>query len=107
MDDGSLSRKRLFRVVKKRKINFNEDDDDDDFEDERFDFDLDMDLSEKVEIVKLKFLLKKRKKVELNSEIGENDNEVMVIDDLIFKLKKIKGLKKVKIKINSDDLVFD
>lgn len=106
MDDGSLSRKRLFRVVKKRKINFNEDDDDD-FEDERFDFDLDMGLSEKVEIVKLKFLLKKRKKVELNSEIGENDNEVMVIDDLIFKLKKIKGLKKVKIKINSDDLVFD
>lgn len=106
MDDGSLSRKRSFRVVKKRKISFNEDDDDD-FEDERFDFDLDMDLSEKVEIVKLKFLLKKRKKVELDSEIGENDNEVMVIDDLIFKLKKIKGLKKVKIKINSDDLVFD
>nr|XP_034304450.1 transcriptional regulator ATRX isoform X2 [Crassostrea gigas] len=106
MDDGSPSRKRSPRAVKKRKINFNEDDDDD-FEDERFDFDLDMDLPEKVEIAKPKPPPKKRKKVELNSEIGENDNEAMVTDDLIPKPKKTKGLKKAKTKINSDDLVPD
>lgn len=106
MDDGSPSRKRSPRAVKKRKINFNEDDDDD-FEDERFDFDLDIDLPDKVEIAKPKPPPKKRKKVELNSEIGENENEAMVTDDLIPKPKKTKVLKKTKTKSNSDDVLPD
>ncbi|XP_061187649.1 uncharacterized protein LOC133195740 [Saccostrea echinata] len=104
MEDGSPSRKRSPRAVRKRKINFNEDEDDE-FEDERFDFDVD--LPEKVEVAKPKPPPKKWKKVELNSEHGnrENDNDTMVTDDLIPKPKKTKGLKKVKTKIISDDVV--
>ena len=106
LDEGSPSRKRSPRAVKKRKINFNEDVDDD-FEDEHYDFDFQ--LLENVETVKPKPPPKKRKKVDISSEFGEkeNDNDTMVTADLIPKPKKAKGLKKDKTKINSDSAVPD
>lgn len=107
LEDGSPSRKRSARAVKKRKINFNEDDDDE-FEDEHFDFELDI-SAEKVEMPKSKPPPKKLRKVELNSEFDdeEEDNNTMVTSDLIPKPKKIKGSKKVKTKTNGDDVETD
>jgi KRAB domain-containing zinc finger protein len=103
LEDGSPSRKRSPRAVKKRKINFNEDEDDDEFEDERFGFELD--LSEKVEMTKSKPPPKKYRKVEVNNEDDgkDEDNDAMVTSDLIPKPKKMKGSKKVKTKSNGDD----